>query len=85
MKFFIGDGIEITLAPEIADNVVMINETSFKYGDKMYAIKPIEFKIDDIYFLLYSMIKSHPGKKIFIHHFEALANDFYAMFFAMEE
>ena len=85
MKFFLAEGIEIELTPEIEKNVIMINDVQFKHNNKTYSVKPIEFKIDDIYFLLYEMVKNNPGKKIFVHHFEQLANGFYAMYFAMEE
>ena len=84
MKFYLGDGVDIELAPEISNHVVVINDTKFTYGSNMYFVKPIEFKIDDVYFLFYDMIRNNPGKKIFVHHFEPLAHDFYAVYLAIE-
>jgi len=84
MKFYVGDGVEIQIAPEIEKNISVVKDTEFVYNNRCYSIKPVEFKIDDVYFLFHDMIKNNPGKKIFIHHFEPLANDFYAMFYAME-
>ena len=85
MKFFIGDGVEIELAPEIEKHVIVMNDTTFQYNQKMYSVRPVEFRLDEVYFLLHDIIKKNPGKKIFIHHFEQLANNYYAMYHAVEE
>jgi len=84
MKFYLNDGVEIQIAPEIEKNISVVKDTTFIYDNRWYSTKPVEFKIDDVYFLLQDMIKNSPGKKIFIHHFEPLANDCYAMYYAME-
>lgn len=84
MKFYLGEGVEIQIAPEVENNISVVKDTTFQYGSQMYSVVPIEFKIDDVYFLFHDMMKSNPGKKIFVHHFEPLANDFYAMYYAVE-
>ncbi len=84
MKFYVNDGVEITLSPEVSANIIVVADTEFFHDKKQYIVKPIEFKIDDVYFLFAGLVRDNPGKKIFIHHFEPLANDFYVMFFAIE-
>lgn len=84
MKFYVNDGVEIELSPEVSDNIIVVADLDFFHDKIHYVIKPVEFKIDDVYFFFAGLVREHPGKKIFIHHFEPLANDFYAMFFAME-
>ena len=84
MKFYLNDGVEIQISADVVGNVVVVNDLKFWHNNTEYIIKPIEFKIDDIYFMIHQMTVENPGKKIFIHHFEPLANDFYAMFYAIE-
>ena len=84
MKFYIGDDAELELSPEFSQNILLVNDTTFKYEKHMYVVTPIEFKIEDAYFLFHDMIKKNPGKKIFVHHFESLANDYYALYYAIE-
>lgn len=84
MKFYVNDGVEIELSDEASKNIVVVNDTTFYHDKKEYTVKPVEFKIDDVYFFFNELAQENPGKKIFVHHFEPLANDFYAMFFAVE-
>lgn len=85
MKFYIEDGTELEFSPELSKSITVIGgSTEFEYNGNSYLAKPIEFKIDDIYFLMATIARDNPNKKIFIHHFEPLANDFFAMFFAVE-
>ncbi len=85
MKFHINDGTEIDLSPEISNNIIVINNTTFWYDNIQYTVQPIEFKIDDIYVMFYTLIKNNPNKKIFIHHFEPLSNDFYVVYLAISK
>lgn len=84
MKFFVNDGVEIDLTPDVSKQVVVVNETTFWHNKREYTVKPIEFKIDDVYFMFAEMLRQNPNKKMFIHHFEPLANDFYAIWMAIE-
>ena len=84
MKFYVNDGVEIELAPDIAKNVVVVKDTEFWHGNIYYQVHPMEFLINDVYFLFAELVRNNPNKKIFIHHFEVLAHDFYAVYLAIE-
>lgn len=83
MKFYINDGIEIDLSPEISNNIIVVKDLTFWHENVEYTVQPIEFKIDDVYFMFATLVQNNPNKKIFIHHFEPLAHDFYAVYLAI--
>lgn len=85
MKFYLGEGVEIQLAPEIAKNVVVTNNTEFWHDNLHYTAIPMEFNINDVYFFFAEIVRNNPNKKIFIHHFEPLAHDNYAVYLAVEK
>jgi hypothetical protein len=84
MKFYVNDGVEIELSPEVSQNIMVVKDTTFWHNKLEYTVRPVEFKIEDVYFFFALLIKNNPNKKIFVHHFEPLANNFYAMYFAIE-
>ena len=84
MKFYVNDGVEIELSDEASKDIIVVNDITFHHDKKEYTVQPVEFKIDDVYFFFNQLTRENPGKKIFVHHFEPLAHDFYAMFFAIE-
>jgi hypothetical protein len=85
MEFYLNNGVEIQLAPDISKNVVVINNTEFWHKNVHYTVIPREFNINDVYFMFAEIVRSSPNKKIFIHHFEPLAHDNYVMYFAVEK
>lgn len=84
MKFYLSENAEVDLSPEISNEIIVVDSETFEYHGNIYKVKPTEFKIDDVYFLFAEMVRRNPNKKIFIHHFEPLANGFYAVYLAME-
>lgn len=84
MKFYVNDGVEIELAPEIAKNVIVVKDTEFWHDNIHYTVVPMEFNINDVYFMFNQLILNNKNKKIFIHHFEPLAHDFYAVYLAIQ-
>ena len=85
MKFYVAEGVEIELAPEIAKNVLVIDKTEFYHDRIHYTVQPLEFIIDDVYFFFSELVRNNPNKKIFIHHFEPLAHGHYAVYLAIEK
>ena len=85
MKFYLGEGVELDFGDILSKNIIVVKDEQFYHGTKQYIIRPIEFQINDVYFMMGQIVQDNPDKKIFIHHFEPLANGFYAMFFAIEQ
>lgn len=83
MKFYVNDGVEIELAPDIAKNIIVVKDSTFWHDKIQYTVQPMEFKIDDVYFMFADLVRNNANKKIFIHHFEPLAHDFYAVYLAI--
>lgn len=85
MKFYVAEGVEIELVPDIAKNVVVMNNTEFWHENVHYTVVPKEFNINDVYFMFAEIVRDNPNKKIFIHHFEPLAHDNYVVYLAVEK
>ena len=84
MKFYLGEGVELDFGDILSKNIVVVQDEQFYHAGKQYNVQPVEFQINDIYFMMGQIVQNNPNKKVFIHHFEPLANNFYAMFFAVE-
>ena len=84
MKFYLSDGVELDFGDVLSKDIIVVKDMQFYHNGKQYNAKPVEFQISDIYFMMGQIARDNPGKKIFIHHFEPLANDAFVMYFAVE-
>lgn len=85
MKFYINESTTIEFGPEHSDRILIVDSHTFTYKGKTYNTSAMQFQLEDIYFLINSLMINNPGKKVFVEKFEQASGNTYAMHFAVEE
>ena len=84
MKFYINENTTIEFGPEHSNRILIVDSHTFTYKGRIYNTSPIQFQLEDIYFMINKLLTTNPGKKLFVQKFEQASGNTYAMHCTVE-